>query len=188
MLPFGHYRPARAAAIGRPTYDSWHERRPPCRIRMTEPATPPADDDGQAALAALTAREAELLREAGERVFALSRDLAEGARERARLEAELAAARARRDEAVAAGEAAQRNVAAIEAEAARGLEERAELRQLITSLDGRLRQALAAAAPPPPPKQPQASLLAAAWDALTRRPRARRRRGANSDGPHDREP
>lgn len=99
-------------------------------------------------LAALTPREAELLRQAGDRVFALSRDLAIAENEVTVARAGLAAAHAQRDEALAGRDARALRLETLEGELGRALEERAELRQLIQSLEHRLKVALAAAVQP----------------------------------------
>ena len=124
---------------------------------MPDLQTPPPDDPQgapPAGLAGLTAREADLLREAGDRVFTLSRDLAEAARATDQLRADLASALNGRAESAAARDAQELRAESLQAQLGRAIEERDELRQLIKSLDHRLNQALAIAARSQAPLQP----------------------------------
>jgi len=82
----------------------------------------------------LTPRESELLKKAGERVFALSRRLAERERDAERLTAESATLRELLSESKVIREILSSQVTSLQADLEREHEERAELRRLLASL------------------------------------------------------
>jgi chromosome segregation ATPase len=95
------------------------------------------------ALKGLSSRESELVRKAGERVFELSRKTAERDREIDRLKLELAHLREMLDETIRSREVLSSQVLALQAEAERALEERAELRTLLAGSQAQVQQLLA---------------------------------------------
>ncbi len=91
---------------------------------------------------ALTARESELLKRAGERVFALSRRLAERDREVERLTSEVASLRELLAEHRTMREILSAQVASLQTEHEREYEERAELRRLVAGLHLQLQEVI----------------------------------------------
>lgn len=137
----------------------------------------PAERDDINPLASLTPRESELLRKAGERVFSLSRRLAEKEREADRLRAETQSLRDLLAESREVRDVLAAQVTSLQTEIEREYEERSELRRLLASLHVQMQELLpvvtglsrlnqAAAAAPvqdasPAPAPPYASSRAA---------------------------
>lgn len=94
------------------------------------------------ALGSLTARESELLKRAGERVFALSRRLAERDRQVEKLTAEAAALRELLSENRNIREILSAQITSLQTEHEREYEERAELRRLVAGLHVQLQEVL----------------------------------------------
>ena len=102
----------------------------------------PADKEPELSIASLTPRESELLRKAGERVFALSRRLAAKETEAEQLRFE---ARSLRDLLAESREVRQvlsAQVASMQTELDREYEERSELRRLLASLHMQMQELL----------------------------------------------
>lgn len=124
--------------------------------------------DGQADLsnATLTARESELLRKAGERVFALSRRLATSENEAEQLKAETRSLRDLLAESREVRAVLSAQVASMQTELDREYEERSELRRLLASLHLQMQELLPVVTglsrmapqlnqPAPEPKEPE---------------------------------
>jgi chromosome segregation ATPase len=93
-------------------------------------------------LTALTPRESELLRKAGERVYSLSRRLAEKERERDRLEAETRTLRELLAESREVRTVLSAQVESLQKESDRDYQERSELRRLLASLHTQMQELL----------------------------------------------
>lgn len=126
----------------------------------------------------LTARESELLKRAGERVFVLSRRLAERDREVERLTAEVRSLRELLSENRNMREILSAQIASLQMEHEREYDERAELRRLVAGLHLQLQEVI-----PLLVKQqsvPEAAALPANGRDSTSRPRPRHRAQAKS--------
>ena len=99
---------------------------------MTDPPTH-QQSAHQNGFASLTARESELLRKAGDRIFALSRGLAEAEKAVQRLDLELRHTRELLSETRSSRDILSSQVTALQRELEREYVERAELRRLLSS-------------------------------------------------------
>lgn len=124
---------------------------------MTE-APSPAVSDGSA----LTAREAELLRRAGERVFTLSRQLATAEARNRQLQAELEHTREMLTETRQSRGILSAQVASLQREVEREFEERSELRKLLASLQMQLQALLPSVVAPAMPSPPMMQIARSA--------------------------
>jgi ABC-type transporter Mla subunit MlaD len=122
---------------------------------MTTADLPPAADPSPASgesFGALTARESNLLRQAGERIFAVSRKLADSEREVQQLRQEISHLGELLAETRASRDTLSAQVQSIQRDLEREYDERAELRRLLASLQMQLQSLLSAvvggAAPP----------------------------------------
>lgn len=101
-----------------------------------------ADPQEDLSSASLTARESELLRKAGERVFALSRRLADKENEAEQLKAETRSLRDLLAESREVRAVLSAQVSSMQTELDREYEERAELRRLLASLHLQMQELL----------------------------------------------
>jgi len=101
-----------------------------------------SDDATESPLNQLTARESELLRKAGERVFSLSKRLAEKQRESDQLHSETQSLRDLLAESKEVRRVLSAQVESMQTELDREYEERSELRQLLASLHVQMQELL----------------------------------------------
>ena len=102
----------------------------------------PADGQSDLSMASLTPRESELLRKAGERVFALSRRLASSEQTAEQLRSESKSLRDLLAESREVRAVLSAQVASMQTELDREYEERAELRRLLASLHLQMQELL----------------------------------------------
>ena len=102
----------------------------------------PSQRDTHGSLSELTPRESELLKKAGERVFALSRRLPEKEREASRYQSELQGLRELLAESREVRQVLSSQVTSLQTELDREYEERSELRRLLGSLHLQMQELL----------------------------------------------
>jgi chromosome segregation ATPase len=126
----------------------------------------------EAGLGSLSARESELLKTAGERVFDLSRRLAEKDKETERLKSDLAGLRELLAETRSSRDILANQVLSLQRELEREFEERSELRRLLSSLHLQLQTMMSPAGTLSPQSRlaPQHSSAQKALPAPARRP------------------
>ncbi len=109
---------------------------------MTEAPIPQPAAPKQNGFSSLTARESELLRKAGDRIFALSRGLAEAEKSVQRLELELRHTRELLTETRSSRDVLSSQVTALQRELEREFVERSELRRMLSSFQMQIQNML----------------------------------------------
>ena len=121
---------------------------PVSNLQMTDVPTQSSETaPPQNGFASLTAREAELLRKAGDRIFALSRGMAEAEKAVQRLELELRHTRELLTETRASRDVLSSQVSAMQRELEREFVERSELRRLLSNFQMQVQTMLTPYAP-----------------------------------------